>query len=152
MKSPVRSACGRELPPLGVRQSPMFLVAGADLWLAYVRAEDDGIAIVRFVSMKEHRIFMGNAVRHADGLVYPMGFGFHEVPHRVEALRTPPLSVRRWVVNFLEGSLDIVALSPQLVVASASSLSMLDALNASVAAALAARVRITDETGLYRPR
>lgn len=124
------------LPPeLGIPEPPTLLAESDNLWLAYFRAADDAIAVVRFTGVIDHHLSPINDEglgRHPYARVGLQFYSFNELTGSQETLRWSGLRARHWVITFKDNTLDVVAHSGEVITSSMSSSSPLRALLAVV--------------------
>ena len=101
------------------------------LWLAYVRAADDLIAVVRFTGVIDHHHSsvndegLGEHPYAKAGLQF---YSFHELSGSDETVRWAVLAARHWVVTFKDSTLDVVAQEGEVIAPTVVASSPLDAL------------------------
>ena len=114
-------------PELAIPDPPALLADSDVLWLAYATtAEPRGqmYAVVRFNDVIDHRLSpindegIGKHPYCSAGLNW---YTFNEVIDSAEAIRWRVLQARHWVVTFKDNTLDVVAKSAEVIVASMNS-------------------------------
>jgi hypothetical protein len=99
--------------------------------LAYVRAEDDLVAVVQFDGVIDHHLSpindegLGKHTYARAGLRF---YSFNELSGSEESSRWSALNARHWVVSFKDNTLDVVARSAEVVRTGVSARSPMEAL------------------------
>jgi len=118
-------------PELGIPEPPALLAESDKLWLAYFRAVDDAVAVVRFTGVIDHHLSPINDEglgRHPYARAGLQFYSFNELADSQETLRWAGLKARHWVITFKDNTLDVVARSGEVVASSITSPSPLKAL------------------------
>ena len=108
-------------PELGIPEPPALVSESDTLWLAYFRAGNDAIAVVRFTGVIEHHLSpindegLGRHPYASAGLKY---YSFNELFGSQETLHWSVLKARHWVVTFKDNTLDVIARAGEVVVPS----------------------------------
>jgi hypothetical protein len=114
-------------PELAIPDPPALLADSKSLWLAYATtAEPRGevYAVVRFNELIDHRLWpindegIGTHPYGGAGLTW---YAFNEVVNSAEAIRWRALNARHWVVTFKDNTLDVLAVSAEVIVAAVQS-------------------------------
>ena len=118
-------------PELGIPEPPALVAESDRLWLAYFRATDDAVAVVRFSGVIDHRLSPINDEglgRHPYARAGLQFYSFNELMHTEETLRWSVLGARHWVITFKDNTLDVVAKSAEVVQQAMAATSPLKAL------------------------
>lgn len=130
MDSPVASIWAIA-PELGIPEPPALVAESDRLWLAYFRAADDAIAVVRFSGVIDHHLSSINDEglgRHPYARAGLQFYSFNELAGSEETLRWSVLKARHWVITFKDNTLDVIACAGEVIQPSLSVASPLDAL------------------------
>jgi hypothetical protein len=139
MNTPVSSIWSLA-PELGIPEPPALIAESDRLWLAYFRAADDAIAVVRFSGVIDHHLSpindegLGRHPYAKAGLQY---YSFNELLGSQETLHWADLRARHWVVTFKDNTLDVVATSGEVINPSMVASSPLEALISLVSGSVA---------------
>jgi hypothetical protein len=127
----VTSSIWTQAPEPGIPEPPAIFSDASRLWLAYVRAEDDLVAVVQFDGVIDHHLSpindegLGKHTYARAGLRF---YSFNELSGSEESSRWSALNARHWVVSFKDNTLDVVARSAEVVRTGVSARSPMEAL------------------------
>ena len=118
-------------PELGIPEPPALIAESDRLWLAYFRAKDDAIAVVRFTGVIDHHLSPVNDEglgRHPYAKAGLQFYSFNELAGSQETLRWSVLKARHWVVTFKDNTLDVIARAGEVIDPSVAASTPLEAL------------------------
>lgn len=125
-----------DAPELGIPEPPALVAESGRLWLAYFRAAEDEVAVVRFSGVIDHHLSPINDEglrRHPYVGAGIQPYSFNELIDTEETLRWSVLRARHWVITFKDNTLDVVAESGVVVQSAMVATSPLKALLSVIA-------------------
>jgi hypothetical protein len=99
-------------PEPGIPEPPALFYDSSRLWLAYVRAEDDLVTVLRFDGVIDHHLTPINDEglgKHPYATAGLQPYSFNELSGSAESSHWSVLEARHWVVTFKDNTLDVVA-------------------------------------------
>lgn len=107
-----------DAPDVGIPNPPALFADTSSLWLSYETTTEHSYAIVKFVDVIDHWLSpindegLGQHPLHGAGLKF---YAFHCVADSPGAKKWQSLGAKHWVVTFKDNTLDVLAVSVEVL-------------------------------------